>query len=498
MRHLTVLALVGLLWLGLLPLVAAQDSALPSFEVAPCPMPLSEGLEGSVVTCGYLTVPEDYADPANGRTLRLAVARIAAVSPNPAPDPLIIMQGGPGGSTLADFSVFAEFREFIPFMAEREMILFDQRGTLYSEPFLSCTEEDEFLRSAAQTGISTEDYNAQYPGILAACRARLSAEGVNTNAFDSVANAADVESLRVALGYEQVNLYGVSYGTLLALHVMRDHPQGIRSVILDAVVPTQTNFFIEAGQSAQRAFDTLFAACAADAACNEAYPTLEADFYGLYESLEAAPATVDYNDPETGESYAVVVDGERFLGLNFLLMYNTPYIPLLPLNITLAAETGDFSYLLDAIAFAYFDSMSSDGMYWSVVCAEEGDFTLEEVTASTEGLRPEVARVFDPSYGLDVCAAWAVEVLPALVDEPVVSDIPTLLMSGQFDPITPPAYAEIAASTLSQSYNLVFPGVGHGAIGAGDCPFNIMADFLNEPSQAPDSSCINEMRMVFQ
>jgi pimeloyl-ACP methyl ester carboxylesterase len=201
-----------------------------SYAGAPCPQPNYPGVPqaelGSSYSCGYLTVPENRDNP-NSRTIRIFVARVKAASNTPKPDPIVFLAGGPGSAgTLTAPAVVAAGMN-----ADRDVIFVNQRGTLHSDPHLSCPEMDQFTSQAVQLVFqapATADLDA---AAVAACRKRLSSTGVNFASYTTRENAADIADLREKLGIDQWNVYGVSYGTDLAQQLLRDHPEGIRSVV---------------------------------------------------------------------------------------------------------------------------------------------------------------------------------------------------------------------------------------------------------------------------
>ena len=262
-----------------------STNGVPRFEPADC---WFDEPQGQTVECGYLIVPEDRANPSNDKTIQLAVARFKSDSSNPQPDPIVYLEGGPGGSPLRSYMpVFNVY--FAPFLEKRDLILLDQRGTGYSQPALDCREYYDWALSVLDQDLSVEESEQQGNAASLACRERLVGSGVNLAAFNSAENAADVNDLRVALGYEQLNLYGISYGTRLALTVLRDFPQGLRSVVIDSVVPLQSNLYTEIPGNGARAFELLFEACATDAACSAAYPDLRGVFFDLVDQLNDKP-----------------------------------------------------------------------------------------------------------------------------------------------------------------------------------------------------------------
>lgn len=479
------LLVLGLACMMLLPAPALAHADLPYVELTDCWMELPSGLtEGEDVDCGILYVPEDRADP-DSPTIELAFAILYAAAEDVQPDPVIYLAGGPGGNAVDELEDWVD----VPYLQDRDLILLDQRGTGYSFPSLNCPEIEQSEEGATQ-----------------ACRDRLIADGVNLQAYNSAENAADVADLRIALGYDEWNLYGISYGTRLALTVMRDHPEGIRSVIIDSVYPPEVNSWEEYGQNTADVFSRLFKACASDAGCAASFPDLEAVFYETVSALNAQPAQYTGIDPDTGSGVELSLSGDDLIDRFFQLMYSTENIPYLPwLIYEIASE--NYSALDDLESGAIFeqerrrqepgeDISDSEGMNLSVECQEEVGF-LDEDTALAN-VPAEPAALIDSSINtiratFSDCRIWGVALGSPIEAKPVVSDIPTLVAAGEFDPITPAKWAESAASYLSNSFLFVFPGGGHGVIDMNDCSQGIMQAFLGNPTQEPDAVCIDAM-----
>jgi pimeloyl-ACP methyl ester carboxylesterase len=473
--------------------VYAQDDDVPRFEPAACMFELPDGaVEGENLECGYLVVPEEHANP-TGPTIRLAVAIAKSTGDNPAPDPLVMEQGGPGGSSIDAF-IEELFGSISVLRQDRDVIILEQRGTLYSEPALVCPEIFELAVEVLEQDLTYLEESALSDATLLECRERLISEGINLNAFDTVENAADIADLATALQLQQINLYGVSYGTMLALHALRDYPEILRSVTIDAVVPLQTNFITEVPQSANRAFRVLFDNCAADPACSTAMPNLEADFYALVAELNENPITFPVIDPDSGDVYDAVLNGDRLVGIYFQLLYATSVLSYLPKTVY-DIQNGNTGFLSLVVPFLELDRTFADVMYYTVVCAEDADYVVEDY--DFEGVDPVLVALFGEDTILGACAQFEIEQLEAYVDDPVTSDVPVLVLNGEYDPITPPAFGEAAAETLSNSYIYTFPGVGHGSVFGGDCPLSMFVNFLNNPEVEPDSTCIANMRLEF-
>lgn len=485
-RCLSVLGLMALVGLYQLP---ANAQNTPVYTKANCPF---AQVAGRTAECGFLTVPEDRTNPNNGRTVKLAVAVFKSNSPNPAPDPVIYLEGGPGapflkGDTDSVNSAFA------PFLDKRDFISFDQRGTGYSTPSLYCNEDWEATWAYLDKNLPHDQAVAKETQVLQQCHDRVVKPGIDVNAYNSAENAADVADLRRALGYKEWNLYGISYGTRLALTVMRDHPQGIRSVILDSNIPPEIDGVLSVPDTANHIFRTFFDGCASSPSCNAAYPNLEKTFYALVDKLNANPITVPVPRPDNGKQYTMIFTGDDAIGALFFSFYITQIIPEMPKVITQAAN-GDYNAMLSLKYNAIIsDENISTGLYFSVNCSEEVAFDTPDQLQAEDAKYPQEHHNFDPADFVPECKAWNVKRAPDIETKPVVSSIPALVMEGTYDPITPPDFGKETAKYLDHSFYVEFPGVGHGTSVTGPCPTGIALAFLDNPTQKPDSSCIAQM-----
>jgi pimeloyl-ACP methyl ester carboxylesterase len=444
-------------------------------------------------------VPENRADP-QSPTIRLAVAIFHPDGPAE-PDPILYLEGGPGGSPLEFLELTFEIVYEPMLAANRDIVILDQRGVGFSEPALDCPETNALdleLMDNELDGqeLSIAEITDRVIASILACEAEL-LEIADLSAYNSVASAADVNDLRLALGYDQVNLWGTSYGTRLALGVMRDFPEGVRSVVLDSVYPPDVDLYLGAPANFDRVLTLLFENCRADETCDAAYPNLEQVLFDTVERLNANPADLEVTNLLTLDSYPLQLDGDSLIGLLFQFFYQTDVLPSLP-QIIYDASEDDFQLLLLLFGSLLAQAeASSPGMHFSVQCNEEIVFSsLEEFEAALAEY-PDLAGLFEHSsvgsMGYEVCASWDSGEASARENQAVESDIPTLVLTGQYDPITPPAWGRRAADTLSRSHFYEFPGVGHGASLAGDCPLEIMLTFLDDPDSAPDAACIAEM-----
>jgi pimeloyl-ACP methyl ester carboxylesterase len=481
----------------------STHAASASFETIACPRPNIAGIPEldfpPGVRCGYLTVPENRARP-DGRHIRIFVVRAPPVSTTPRPDPIVYLSGGPGGA--GSFEAASMVRHGLN--ADREVIFVDQRGTHRADPMLACRAWDQFVFDAVSLPFAAQSTTLADAATVKACRDRLVSMGVDLGAYNSTENAADIAELRTALGIESWNVYGVSYGSRLALTLLRNHPKGIRSVVLDSVSPPSVNI-VEAWWSAPASsFKAIFAACAAQPACAAAYPDLAGDFTATVKRLDAKPAIVQATD-ESGARVSVNIDGFTFV---YTLIMTSEHgdASAIPRMIAQTARGNP-----DAVAAAYLTSRGSpafvglagDGLALTVFCAESANLTTEAATlAKAKTIFPEfperVLRL-QPKQGrlFTECPAWNVGKADVAVSARVVSDAPVLVMEGAFDAATAPEWVGAITADLRNAQVVVFPFTGHAVLGKSKCAVSIMAAFLDYPARPVDPGCAQRARLTF-
>jgi pimeloyl-ACP methyl ester carboxylesterase len=377
-------------------------------------------------------------------------------------------------------------------VGSRDLVLVDQRGTGYSRPRLSCPRQ-------APPGASQEVGANDSVAYFTACRTFLADQGIDLNTYNTTQNALDINDVRAGLGYKQADLYGVSYGTVLVQAILRAAPKDVRSAIIDAVQPIQGNLVVSSLTMPSQGILALAKGCAANATCNRAFPRLDNTFYRVVAALNARPLTVRFTDPATGQVHQDMLNGAGFANVIFHAQYHAELIPHLPLVIASTAR-GDFQPLSQLMGPAGEDDEVTSialGMYFSVVCSEDAPFTsAAKLTALAASLRPEIrqSELASALNTLKICAAWNVKAAPADYNKPVTSSVPTLLLSGQYDPITPPSNAVVVARTLSKAYNYEFPGYGHGVKLSSACGIAMAQEFLAKPSAKPNTSCLASER----
>jgi pimeloyl-ACP methyl ester carboxylesterase len=468
---------MGVVLLAALPVTGHAQGDVPRFEPSDCPTDVPDD---PPIDCGYLVVPEDYDDPA-GATVRLPVITIHNRSGDPAPDPLLFTDGGPGYSSLGSIWWLADSA----YVEERDVVILEQRGNLYAEPGLAC-------------GVSVwwEEGEGNTP-----CLDGLLGQGIDLTNYTTRSIVEDIDALRRVLDYDEWNLYGTSYSTKLMLLTMHLHPEGIRSVVLQSVVqPTEIGYEHDPEYPA-RALNVMFDDCAADPACAAAYPDLEAQLYALVSRLNAAPVAFEYVYPPTGEPYTETVDGATLLDWMITdALYDPAWPPhktaYLPLLID-QAERGNTDLLypwLDGQLSRVFGRWPyAWGLYFAVKC--QGDYPAidAEMVAAQAAAYPELDGYTRYAREFEICDLWNLPASESLVTAPIESDIPTLILAGTYDPVTPPEWSRAAAEGLSNSTIYEFPSAGHSVSTDNPCAVRITAAFLNDPTTTPDAGCMADV-----
>ena len=332
-----------------------------------------------------------------------------------------------------------------------------------------------------------------------ACRDRLASAGYDLSAYNTTENTADIADLRVALNIDNWHAYSVSYGSDLALQLLRDHPEGIRSVVLDSLLPPQTNVMKQFWPSAAEGYRALFDGCAAQPACAAAYPNLESEFTATVERLAKAPLSVDLPAANGQPSRRVVIDGYTLANLVLRASLVAGSYETLPQTIH-AIATGDGTAATRIVlTLVQPEGVIGHGLTYGVFCREGAALTdpaavladarkmRPDLPTEVLSLTPQVPRLFDE------CDVWNVGRADASALQPARSDVPVLLRAGTVDAVTPPSQADLAASTLPNSRVVRFPGLGHDVLSASDCGRRVMADFLTRPDSY-DTSCVDAMQ----
>jgi len=468
---------------------SGHEESIPEYETVDCPFTVPRGTN---VECGCVIVPENRSQP-DGNQVKIVFAIYRSESRNPEPDPIVYLAGGPGEHALEAVALTFDTK-FAPLTANRDLIVFDQRGTGYSEPALECPELIKLAYEMLDQDLESEESIALENEATRECYERLKEQGINLSSYNSVESAADLNGLRLALGYDEWNLLGISYGTRLALTAMRDHPDGIRSVILNSTVPLQADLYSEMPAAFDRALNVLFDSCANDPETNKAYPNLKKVLFDTIDQLNDSPVAFTVIHPLSGKSYDVLMSGDDFFNFIMSTLYTTEVIPLVP-KVIFDADNGKYGTLALLVGSNLLNmELMSTGMHLSVQCSEELPFSSQEEIASALEDYPDIRDYLEDSLeesSFTICEYWTGTTPDPNENEPVHSTIPTVIFSGEFDPITPPAWGLLASQTLTNSWFLEFPGLGHDVVVSGnECPLDIALTFYDDPYSEPDRTCL--------
>ena len=471
-----------------------------TFKSGPCPSDQAKALASLNATCGTLTAPEKRSSSTE-REVQLPVAIVPSKTQPREPDPIVYMAGGPGANAIAQAQILVD----MGLNQKRDLIIMNQRGVAYTVPDLACPEIDRDYAEALGLPLDSKAAETKHVAATKACHDRLVAAGVDLSAFNTSESSADFADLRKALKLEQWNVYGLSYGTELALSMVRDHPEGIRSLIIDAVLPPSAVSLGWVWTNANEAINNVFRACADQPACAAKYGDLSAQFTAAVQKLEANPLTMTVKVPGTETSTKVVLDGGALA--NWIGSLPDPVVPLTSIPAAISALTrGQPTQIAEARAFAAHPSAIGAvgyGLMYGVICSEWVPFEpASQILTQGQLAFPAYPKsVLSQPIGLtfmtEDCAVWKVPRAPASVRQLTISTIPSLVLNSSFDGKSAPQWGIYAASTLQNSTTVTVPGSGHGALfgiqmppdaPAHACMQSIVASFLAKPAQ-PDTGC---------
>jgi len=483
------ICLFAVLWCG--AAVADSDRLPPSFEnvtytdtnevsfvgdiaFTPCRVTLLGGHYRNL-ECASLAVPLNPNKPKEA-SISLFIGRLKAIGKKTQPDPLVLIQGGPGAASSETFLFPGQ--GFDKILQQRDLYIIDQRGTGKSGR-LSCP------------GLNADlwEYDAQTSRALVAACLNEMPGGVEF--YTSSIAVKDLELVREALGVDRWNLYGVSYGSRVAQHYLRRYPAVTRSVILDGVVHPQHILGPELALQSQRALDQFEARCSGDESCGKEFPELGKGIETLFKQLKHQPIEVQFEDFVTGKQASLTFGSAHLVAVIRMALYSPDAAAILPVLLRAAYRDQNFSPLARN-AYQTIENlaeMMSIGMHNTVVCSEDVSL-LKEHSIDREALSKTYMGEDAINSLIDTCEVWPKGPVDTDFKQPVKSDNPVLLLSGGVDPITPPEYAEKAAEELSNSFHVIAKNLGHGLAAKGCVP-TLMAKFISQANtKGLDGDCI--------
>ena len=466
-----------------LPLLlsAAQEiqPSVPRIEWADLPNIVEKSPE---LKTGYLVVSERRFPEVGVRTIRLPFIVIKSRSASPRPDPVLFMAGGPGGSTLDQ----TRNRRRSPLLDERDLILLEQRGTRFAEPALLCPEIERVRRGGWGTRLNGDPDPQEVAAAITACARSLEQAGVDLGGYTTRESAADIADLRRLLDIPSWNLYGVSYSTKLMLTVLRDHPEGVRSAILDSILPPEANWDEDGSANILESLERMFDLCREDESLRARFPDLKKRFLQLLEEANLRPIEIVVKHPLEDKSFSLRLDGAGIMNCLYAGLEEASAIPWLPLVID-AACRGDAARL-SPLAKSYLGSTQGTamGMRLAVWSNEEFPFEKTEKILKPAGLPPALAQFIQVAVPFEALQSWPQGRPDKRENEPVRSRVPILIAAGEFDPDTPPKWARRAASFLPNAHLIEFAGYTHVPLFGHPEAERIMREFLADPARRPD------------
>jgi len=467
------------------------NHALEKFELALCPFSdpntwdYDISPEEAGMICGYVTVPLFHEQPEKGN-IWIPVAIWPTDELPKYPDPLFVSQGGPGGSTLEMYPAMFYASEF---KGQRDIVFVDQRGTRCAKPALPCPEGLESWIESSKID-SDEDESTDEYASLRACRIWLTDyKDIDLAAFTTAQIARDFEVVRQVFGYEKINFYGVSYGTLIGQYLAAYYPESLRSIILDGVTPVPFDYLNRSDSIHNQILTEFINSCNNDLSCSDKYPDLEVQLKKTLTELDQNPREITLHDPDSSDTIKYEITGEEFYYFIITRFLRDNSYALLPYLIE-QAEQNRFDYFISDKENGFFGNYGANGLYFSVLCAEHEP--LVDADKNIPYILPSMAEWENTSQedNREECAIWNVKHSLLSLEEMPISDIPALLLSGHFDPVTPPEYGEQALESFPNGKHVIDPIGAHGIAFSDECTISIVESFLLEPSHNYDSDCL--------
>ncbi len=441
---------------------------------------------------GYLEVPENRADPSSN-VIKIPVYIFKSRSKTPKPDPIIYTVGGPGETTMPS----AQYADYFDYLDERDFILIEQRGNYYAKPHLSCPEWSKAVHQSNLLGLSQEEIDSLFLESIQTCRKRLIDQNIDLNGYNTAEIAADINDLVNVLGIENYNLLTISYSTKIAQVLMRDYPDQIRSVVMDSPLPLESSYDEESVKNLLETVENFLDDCELDKKCNEAFPNLKARFFDYLTEKTQHPLGVEIENPNNGNEETFYLTGADLIGV--FTLAGTEDVANIPFEINKLLNN-DLSSVKKKL-LSLFQSPGNGagrGMRLSVWCAEEYPFS-SQATIKAESIKyPQVKGLTPDTYEQAICEAWCVKKVSDIENQAIKSDIPTLLISGGYDEITPIKWAKNMKQNLSNSFHLVFENWKHTPTTnwGNPCAMRAAHAFYNNPVLEPNPDCLEKIKNV--
>lgn len=424
--------------------------------------------------CGFVSVPENYNAP-NGKQIQVHYAVLPAVKPSFTQEALLAIAGGPGQSAIENAASFDQI--FSKVRQQRDILLIDQRGTGQSN-LLQCSG-DGFEGALA---LNEDDLD-----IAVDTQECLDTIEADVAQYGSQTALKDFEAVRNHLGYQKLHIYGISYGTRMAQLYMRHYPQVLATVTLDGVVPMQQSV-LHIGDAIDRAIGLLLDNCSSNELCHDQFGELEQELNQVNTLLSQGPLISQTRDPLTNEPTQLTMTRAKFMGAIRMALYSTNVRALLPHAIHQAAQ-GNYQAIMGLYALTVNSTGIAAGMHAAVVCGEDWQRFGEDERrrAQQSYFSREMLNGFDKT-----CPIWNIPVVDDSFSAAIASDIPTLVLSGQIDPATPPSWGEMAMEKLTQAKHFIAPYATHG-VAYQSCGNDLVAQLVSSGTiESLSAECLSK------
>lgn len=446
--------------------------------------------KGQDYVFGYLTVLENRTSNSK-KTIQLPVYIFKSRNPNPKKDPIIYTVGGPGSSSMPS----APYMKYYKYLDDRDFILVEQRGNYYAKPHLDCPEWAKATNKIHLEKLNSKEANKIYTKAAKVCRDRLVQKNIDLNSYNTNEIAADINDLVKTLQIKKYNLLTISYSTKIAQVLMRDYPERIRSVVMDSALPLEVNYDEESVANLFYTVNKLLDDCEQNTNCNKAFPNIKKRFFDYLIEKTNNPLVVQVKNPEKDVMETFYLKGKDlinvFSGASTGDVENIPFEINKLLKNDLTSVKKQLSYL-----FAKPGNGSGKGMRLSVWCAEEYPF-VSQLKVKKETNKYEAVKGLSPVvFTSEVCNIWGVKKVSDIENKPITSNIPVLLINGEYDENTPTKWATSMHQNLKNSFQLDFKGWKHTPTTnwSNQCAMQAANDYFNNPMVKPNPKCFKEIK----
>ncbi len=439
---------------------------------------------------GYLEVLENRQDP-NSRTINIPIYIFKSRSENPKPDPIIYTVGGPGSTTMPS----AQYMNYYKYLDDRDFILVEQRGNYYAKPHLDCPEWSQAIYKSNQPDFEDKEYDSLFEQATKDCRKRLIEKGIDLNGYNTNEIAEDINDLVNVLEIEEYNLLTISYSTKIAQVLLRDHPKRIRSVVMDSPLPLEVSYDEESVENILESVKKILSDCETNKECAKAFPNIEQRFFEYLQDKTNNPLEVSIENPKSKKMEKFYLKGEDlitvFTSASSAGVVNVPFEINKLLNNDLTSLKEQLSNLFEEPS-----NGAGLGMRLSVWCAEEYPFNSQDIIKSESIKHPQTKGLSPAVFEKEICEIWGVQKVSKIENEPIKSEIPVLLISGEYDNETPAKWAKSMTNNLINSYHFIFKGWKHTPTTnwGNQCAMQSANDFFNNPTIKPSPECFAEIK----